>query len=430
MDEEPIYELKNDTYIVRLNKVFSTAFLTSNNSTLSPFLHFENKKVITFKCIPNKNRTDFPKCKEEKVNCDLEIIFENYDIKPKKRKRLKLSKKEAYIRLLRLKKQKIIQMLKLKYTNEYIALKLNCKIKEIIYCKKKLSTKSILSLSRKNGKTSKISQKYIDNLKDLYKIKKNSFLSSKTMLEKWLKECDLPSNYIGERQFRNILHKKLGFTYKKNITTKPYGNSLKNLHKRRDFVLIMLKIIKKDWKVVFIDETGFNLSGHKKYGWHPKGKPISIDIPQKSINYSLIGAVTKDELIGFMVFKGSINTVLFLGFLLLLLKQIIRDEEKNLDKCIFILDNASIHRSFLNNFNLGLNVLWLPPYSPFLNPIELLWNLWKKKVYNKDGCKSEEDLILKLGIAAKEIKKKDLFGMFRHSLKKYEALLNLQEDLE
>ncbi|ORD93148.1 hypothetical protein ECANGB1_979 [Enterospora canceri] len=58
------------------------------------------------------------------------------------------------------------------------------------------------------------------------------------------------------------------------------------------------------------------------------------------------------------------------------------------------MDNAAIHRyrgltSVLDE--LGIQTLYHPPYSPFLNPIENVFSVWKNMVSGSE-CMSEADL--------------------------------------
>ena len=58
-----------------------------------------------------------------------------------------------------------------------------------------------------------------------------------------------------------------------------------------------------------------------------------------------------------------------------------------------VLDNASIHTSKVVEMTsdiLNINLVFLPPYCPFLNPIEIVWRDAKREVYNSDYETLEE----------------------------------------
>jgi len=78
-----------------------------------------------------------------------------------------------------------------------------------------------------------------------------------------------------------------------------------------------------------------------------------------------------------MCFKGTCNTELFDIWL----KQVLIPELK--PGKVLILDNASFHRSETSKKLVeaaGCKFLFLPPYSPDLNPIEKYWANLKVKV--------------------------------------------------
>ena len=55
-------------------------------------------------------------------------------------------------------------------------------------------------------------------------------------------------------------------------------------------------------------------------------------------------------------------------------------------KVVLLLDNAKIHKTddVKNAMKVSkLKILFLPPYSPMLNPIELVFNVMKKAFYNR-----------------------------------------------
>ena len=83
---------------------------------------------------------------------------------------------------------------------------------------------------------------------------------------------------------------------------------------------------------------------------------------------------------------------------------------------ILVLDNCSSHKrkSVVEKLNSnGIEVLWLPPYSPDYNPIELLWS--KIKTYLR---KVKADTLEKLDKAVNEafstITNVDIFNWFKH----------------
>jgi len=62
----------------------------------------------------------------------------------------------------------------------------------------------------------------------------------------------------------------------------------------------------------------------------------------------------------------------------------------------------------------GAKVLYLPPYSPDLNPIEMMWS--KIKAYlRKVKARTKELLEKEIANALNSVTKKDIVGWFRES---------------
>jgi transposase len=71
-----------------------------------------------------------------------------------------------------------------------------------------------------------------------------------------------------------------------------------------------------------------------------------------------------------LVFEGTLNKELFAGYLRNQLAPLFLPED------LLLLDNSSVHRPRLVLAALeerGIKYLFLPPYPPDLNPIELMW---------------------------------------------------------
>ena len=66
---------------------------------------------------------------------------------------------------------------------------------------------------------------------------------------------------------------------------------------------------------------------------------------------------------------------------------------KRIENPTFIMDNARIHHyTSLKDIveELGINILYLPPYSPFLNPIENVFSKWKNYIASSNALNEEQ----------------------------------------
>lgn len=121
----------------------------------------------------------------------------------------------------------------------------------------------------------------------------------------------------------------------------------------------------------FFDESGFTLEPCVPYAWQPKNE--TIEIPSShSKRLNVLGFMSHACHFESYVIEGAVNSdvviACFNGFTKTITK-----------KTVVIIDNASMHTSkqFLNNIDnwksKGLIIQNIPPYSPELNRIEILW---------------------------------------------------------
>ncbi|MDR0918918.1 MAG: transposase [Oscillospiraceae bacterium] len=71
-----------------------------------------------------------------------------------------------------------------------------------------------------------------------------------------------------------------------------------------------------------------------------------------------------------LVFSGTLNKEIFVEYIAQNLRFYLKKDD------ILVLDNCSVHKSKLVIETLekfGINYIFLPPYSPDFNPIELMW---------------------------------------------------------
>ena len=121
-------------------------------------------------------------------------------------------------------------------------------------------------------------------------------------------------------------------------------------------------------KLVFVDETWTSTSMTRRYGRAPRGQRCIAAAPQGHWKTStFVGGLRHDQLTAPMVADGPMDGEMFLGWVRQFLGPTLRPGD------IVILDNLSSHKVAGVKEAIaaaGATLLYLPPYSPDLNPIE------------------------------------------------------------
>lgn len=134
-------------------------------------------------------------------------------------------------------------------------------------------------------------------------------------------------------------------------------------------------------KLVYIDESGIEMNITQDRGWGKKGKTLQA---KKSGKYyqrtNIIAGLVGNKPIAPFVFNGTCNTELFNNWVeQFLIKELIAGQ-------VVIMDNAAFHKSKRTKElieSVGCRVIFLPPYSPDLNPIEKFWANMKRWIKQK-----------------------------------------------
>ena len=139
----------------------------------------------------------------------------------------------------------------------------------------------------------------------------------------------------------------------------------------RDFYLHALSEF-RSYHLVYIDESGCDkLAGFRRTGWSPSGvTPVQVARFHRDQRHQILPAYAQDGVLLARVFQGSTDSAIFEDFIEQLLPYCGRWPEP---KSVFIMDNASFHHSDRVKdlcSIAGVKLLYLPPYSPDLNPIE------------------------------------------------------------
>lgn len=124
--------------------------------------------------------------------------------------------------------------------------------------------------------------------------------------------------------------------------------------------------------LVFLDESGININMTRRYGWGLGGERVvdhtPFSTPQST---TVLSSIRLDGTIAATTFQGGTTGEKFLTYLREVLLPTLHIGD------IVVMDNLRTHhiREVGNLLgSVGAEAMYLPPYSPDLNPIEKLWS--------------------------------------------------------
>ncbi len=165
-------------------------------------------------------------------------------------------------------------------------------------------------------------------------------------------------------------------------------------------------------RLVFIDESGVNLSQTRAEARGPRGQRVVDHVPaSKWETYSVIAGLRQTGIIAPMVLAGAMNG----DALLTWVDEALAPELRPGD--VVVWDNLSLHTSAQVAaiiYQRGASVVFLPKYSPDLNPIELAWSKMKS-ILRKIKARTADALVDGLGEALSAITAGDACAWFKHA---------------
>jgi transposase len=170
------------------------------------------------------------------------------------------------------------------------------------------------------------------------------------------------------------------------------------------------------------DETAVAEDGHWLRGYAPAGQTPVLAAPSKRHGLSMVSAISNQGLVRFEFIEEAMNTDLFIGFM----KRLIADSSQ---KVFLILDNLKVHHAKLVTAWLAertdqIEVFYLPPYSPEINPDEYLNRDFKTELRSSDRAASKKALLHKaIAFMERLVKTPErVMAYFKHSAVQYAAL--------
>jgi transposase len=124
-------------------------------------------------------------------------------------------------------------------------------------------------------------------------------------------------------------------------------------------------------RLVFIDESGFDEFLYREYARAPRGEKVMAEISGRRFErQSVLAAKRGKEILAPFGYSGTCDTKLFNSWLKTELVPKLRKGQ------VLVLDNAKIHKSEETKAIIKkakCHLVFLPIYSPDLNPIEHTW---------------------------------------------------------
>ena len=169
------------------------------------------------------------------------------------------------------------------------------------------------------------------------------------------------------------------------------------------------------------DETAVAEDGHWIRGYAPAGKTPVLAAPTKRHGLTMISAVSNQGLVRFEFMEGAMNTDWMIAFM----EKLIADSQQ---KVFLILDNLRVHHAkllteWLVEHKEQIEVFYLPPYSPEINPDEYLNREFKTRLRQGDRAKSKSSLLKKASEFMAFLAKTPgrVISYFRHAPVQYAA---------
>jgi transposase len=126
----------------------------------------------------------------------------------------------------------------------------------------------------------------------------------------------------------------------------------------------------------YVDQSGFCLFPYLPYAWQEDGQTIGVPSSHSPKRLNVVGFLNSDNDFQAYTFECSIDSEIMIACI---------DEFCKLvrKRTVLVLDQASIHTSKAFTERIpewrahGVDIFQLPPYSPELNLIEMLWRFIK-----------------------------------------------------
>lgn len=332
-----------------------------------------------------------------------------------------------------------LAVLRRKIVEAVITKKYRQSVAASIYGFRKATVSHYIKAYKRFGEASLVYQKRGRRAETCTKLSKQEEIEVReTIIRKTPDKLDLPCVLWTRKAVREFIENK----YNTRFSIRGMGDALKrwgftpqkplkvalqqNPKKVKQWLEIEYPKITKQAKkenadIFWGDEMGLSSTDQRGRSYGIKGKTPGISKTGSRFRCNMISAITNQGHMRWMIFEGSCDVSVFLTFL----KRLIYRAKK---KIFLIVDNLRVHHAkkvndWLKEHKDDIKIFYLPPYSPELNPQELVNQEIKSIASNSGLVKSMKDLQNNLACYLKKIQlnSQKVRNYFKKSTVKYAA---------
>eukprot|EP00762_Andalucia_godoyi_P008163 ANDGO_07417.mRNA.1 hypothetical protein len=211
-----------------------------------------------------------------------------------------------------------------------------------------------------------------------------SYVDLVTMMQKQFPELLRLDPVSSAQTLEQWVHDYLGLRTADFYPVPGSRNSEKNIEARFEYAALMSAEKSRDYnEAIFIHETHFSYDALPRKGISLQGcRPV---IPAGKVFLPVIttiAAMNRTRIVYFECFAGNVNGKTYAGFLQNMFEELSSKNafpRKDGTRQLIILDSCSIRKSHVVQSVIPQEVelSHLPPYSPFLDPCEEVFSIWK-----------------------------------------------------
>jgi transposase len=167
---------------------------------------------------------------------------------------------------------------------------------------------------------------------------------------------------------------------------------------------------------VYFDESGVSTQMTRSHGRAPRGQRVDAAVPGGHWKMlTILGALSLTGMLASMTVEAATDGDVLLAFLDAFLCPKLRPGD------VLVMDNLNVHKVEGVRTRVeavGARLLYLPPYSPDLNPIEKVWSKIKQ-LLRGENARSPEMLHQAIAKNMPAITAEDAKAWFRLPFKQY-----------